>query len=146
MSELLRAVLDESCSFSQPCFYTIDFTVVPNFSVDQATVVTNQDRYFLMTAVTLTWVAPTPTTSARWASATLFDALTSESIVSTQPATLTPQDQTSYTLLNWNLNNQYTLPEYKLWRPGSRIGGRVTTGNNIPRDYTFVLSGIEYGE
>lgn len=142
MSEILRAVLDESCKASQPIFYIIPFQM----SATVASAVTRQDRYFLMTSMALGFHNLTPTASLPpYLAFNVTDPQTGESMVSTQPVGVAPQDMAPFPLLNWKLNSAFTMPEYKLWRPASRMVVQISAPVNTTYDlHIAVLSGIEY--
>jgi hypothetical protein len=137
--EILRAVLDQSCAYSAPKFYTIDFLGVAGGAQDVSSFLqTKQDRYFLVTGLALGMFA------------------TGNGYVENTPAQLQVKILRSSRILynNGNIPNllcgqdfnaQVTFPEYILIEPAETILANIITAAGVAAaSYTLTLYGIEY--
>jgi hypothetical protein len=141
-AEILRAVLDQSCSFSQPVFYTVDVTAGPG-GANGATFATQfqckQDRYFLLTGIGSGVIVAATGMQDQSAGQLQIYALAANRFIYNSgpvPNMLTGQD----------FNVQLTLPEYVLINPAEslRVEVFIPAGVAGPLIYPITLYGIEY--
>ena len=144
MGEILRAVLDQSCTFSAPAFYTMTFVppagAYPNFTSSVATLQMKQDRYFLCTAIMPMWAAKiTGFSNNQYGDVQLYDPATS--------AVYFDGGDLSMFLVNETTNDQLTLNEYILFEPAQLLAAKFR-GPGVPAGVLayMVLVGIEYAK
>jgi hypothetical protein len=140
MGEILRAVLDQSCQFSNPAFYTIETpeALGPGNAVTlKGFLQMKQDRYFLVTAIGQgRWDIVLGWQDNSLAKFSLRDLRTGRLIWQTPIPQLT---------IGQDLQQCFTLPEYILLRPAASIQLEVETIDGaIGYFYGAQLYGIEY--
>lgn len=154
MGELLRAVLDQSCRFKAPAFYTvaIEKSVPPPsgaFDFASGVLQCKADTWFLITGYTLTTVNLNtnqyniPTEFSGVMIVDPKNGLRYDANINSQGA------GQPRALANRNLNNFETLPEYILFGPSSliQIEGFMLTNNGGTQYADWItLAGIEYRE
>lgn len=137
--EILRAILDEKCSFSAPAFYGLTMPVSALATIN-GYLQCKGDRYFLMTGLA-------------------FFSVSGGQILYNNPSNgvyinvFDPNRQKTYfnnplnmysSFMNGTSTDFFTLPEYVLWQPNDLIGialsGIATTQNYV------TLAGIEYAK
>lgn len=163
MGEILRAVMDASCTFSAPAFYTL--TILPKAvappdggpqDYQLGSLQLKQDRWFLCVGMSLD-------TGYITDNQIMVPTINSAFTVTVQPSGY----QTSFDaefppvannlgrggqqacVMNVNLNGWTTFPEYILFPPNAVVGvtGRMWSRNLVPETYINYLNlvGIEYG-
>lgn len=139
--EILRAVLDKSCLFSAPNWYTIGIDLTAPQTTGVAYLETKVDRLFLVTAITAFSV---PTSNGGTA------ALQSFGFQVTLPRSsrvLFNRDPLMVPLMGNVQNFRFTLPEYVLLESNDLVQFNVS---NIvagqARKYVLTMHGIEYGK
>ena len=160
MSEILRAVLDQTCTFSSPVFYTLTFPTDTNnqFHFIKGFLQCKPDSYFLMTGFALfkgTVFAGVATTQvAQQSREDVFNPQNDHHLFfgTDEPGTVgsPPLGFRNFVyanLINDKLNQFCTMPEYVLWEPQQTIGAQifaqgVSGGNSF--QYWMTLMGIEY--
>lgn len=144
MSEILRAVLDASCTFSAPAFYNVPITSPLNGGVVpiamQGRLQLKADRWFLQTGLMFANVVGAPRYQA-----SDFDRIVSLQNLKNAKTYFSAPLQMQAIACGENATSQLTFPHYILWEPASLVG--VTT-TNLPTDATniayCVMAGIEY--
>jgi hypothetical protein len=140
MGEILRAVLDKSCAFSNPAFYSIEIPAPGVGPVNRNGVLEmKSDRWFLMTGLAA-YVCGTFTNGylANSAGQFQFEILRAgRSVFNTGPV--------PGALFGYDCNQMLTLPEYILFGPNETLGMNLrteTATGDLP--YGATLYGIEY--
>lgn len=146
--EILRAVMEASCVYSNPAFYCIpmDAGAVTN-AVLRGLLQLHKDRWFLLTNIipTATEFSAVATDVgyqrlARPEFVRLYDPATNEDF-----ARVANQMHASE-LGDTSFNYQFTLPEYIAWEPASLIGVEWQGIGSATANIKFLtLAGIEYG-
>lgn len=166
MGEILRAVLDESCTYSQPAFYTMTLPLSANNSGSHVTLNTvlqlKQDRYFSQTGAFLVTQFASGGIPAEPGYAggsytgnefvDMYDAQSGHHYFS-GPLAFINKGLVNFmpaAILNDNVSNMLTFPEYILWEPAQTVGVNVRGYGIAPSlgqmQYTFMLVGIEYAK
>lgn len=142
MSELLRAVLDKSCIYSNPAFYTAEIAYVAASDAPQTTYVEiKADKYFLITSISFTNFS----TAGGGTSAPAFGKYQirrSRSSQSLFPFPLNP----SY-FGSASDREVFTLPHYILCDPTDLL--EITFQPDLiaaNRIFSLTFNGIEYGK
>lgn len=151
MGEILRAVCDETCVYSQPAFYVgrvTQFATLGGTRLQvrrQAYIQCKNDTWFLM----MGW---SQSIAIGAATPPYFDTKTDPVAFSVQDGRSGESYSTGQLLhsnAGFNLNNIITLPEYVLWSPASLIVFSMdvpsqNTDAAVNDDTWVTLSGIEY--
>ena len=151
MGEILRAVMEKNCIYSQPSFFSIPLSLVtsgapPSFARRQTSVQWKTDSWFLVIGwaqfnafanVGIFGWAP-PLAASRFV---LAKGNNQEQFEFNAPAPAANH--------NGNLNDFLSLPEYPLIAPGELVtvfeDVQVTnTGSPFTRTTTVTLAGVEY--
>lgn len=148
--EILRAVLDKSCAFSNPVFYSADLTSPatsnPNGANFGAAFECKQDRYFLMTGFCVGVIlAATGYQEQTGAQVSMRIAKSSRAIYG-QGNFERKGEHIPTLLVGQDFNRQMTLPDYILYEPNDTIllDLFLPAGVAGPLTYPVTMYGIEY--
>jgi hypothetical protein len=150
MSEVLRAIMEKNCTYSQVAFYDVVYETIATggatqFQPKQIFITVPSDRYFLaMGALQCTALAGLGGTLG-WTNkndVNTFDVLRGMNL---EPFANVPSIKIN---VAYNLNNMTAWDEYVLYSPGEQIGVNETVQtvgiNNEAYETYVVISGIEY--
>jgi hypothetical protein len=152
MSEVLRAILDHNCTDSRPAFYSMSFTTVGaggglTFAQREMRMQCKSDTWFLCMGVSYDgsfFVNGAATFG--WRPRDFFSTFELVRGSTGETFSFAP---TQEILMNYNLNNFVTLPEYIPFAPAELIKATgnwpidsATAGNNLTTFLT--LMGVEY--
>jgi len=141
MGEILRAVLDQSCKFSNPAFYNMEcgpYTGAGQVDTKVTYLECKTDRYFLVTGLA----------QSRFSQVTgMFDNGRGEyQIKILRTGRILYQDPLKKLLVGQDMSQMLTLPEYVLLHPNETIELTISALTRAvnPMTYMLTLAGIEY--
>lgn len=150
MGEILRAVLDATCIYSAPAYYTgsVAFnsanTGSRTFAMRNTVIQCKSDTWFLMMGWSFQSCAALAGNS-QWSNKAESQVFNVTNLKMGKQLQFNDVEQD---LANYNLNNFVTLPEYTLWEPSDLIGINMTVAitDIAARINTsfLTLAGIEY--